>query len=58
MAIIRYCIVLLTDEAGVFPKPENIGDYVRSHIYCLEYPNYVPDIYTYKQKDECTGGSK
>lgn len=42
----------MTDTAGMFVKPENIPQLVKSHLYDLKYPDYVPDIYAYDNKGD------
>ena len=33
--------------ATVYPKPENLEQFVRDQLYSTEYPTFIPDTYEY-----------
>jgi len=33
--------------ATVYPKPENLEEFVRSQLYNTDYPSFIPDTYDY-----------
>ncbi|KAM3966958.1 NADP-dependent malic enzyme-like [Aphomia sociella] len=35
------------DLATIYPKPKDINAFIKSHIYNLKYPDYLPSFYKY-----------
>lgn len=37
--------------ATVYPKPENLEQFVRDQLYNTDYPTFIPDTYEYDMSE-------
>lgn len=45
-------VYLLTGLATRYPKPKDFESFIKSHVYDLKYPSYVPEFFDYPPTPE------